>query len=199
MMAIWRRAGEAAAGLPRRLVGTCPVPEAPIMQEIREHVIDAGLSSIGENEIDWVFYLKRGITMSMMLAEAIRTAQEEFDETVVTGPSRCAGGLENLDISEARLEELAMSGMIVPFQTSCANHTGHGGGWIIEWNGERFERVSEILQADRERITPLEEAEAATYAQANAPLADERRVRAVGVFSPSVDRIRGSPIACRRV
>mgnify|MGYP002622370505 CR=1 FL=1 len=137
------------------------------MQEIREHVIDKGLSSIGENEVDWVFY-HRGVTMSMMLAEAIRAAQEEFDETVVT-PAQVRWGLENLNITEERLEELGMSGMIVPFQTTCANHTGHGGGWIIEWNGERFERVSDLLQADRERITPLEEAEAAKYAAANAP------------------------------
>ena len=160
------QAGEAAAGY-RAISWNVPVPDAPVMQEIREHVIDKGLSSIGENEVDWVFY-HRGVTMSMMLAEAIRTAQEEFDETVVT-PEQVRWGLENLDISEERLEELGMSGMIVPFQTTCANHTGHGGGWIIEWNGERFERVSDLLQADRERITPLEEAEAAKYAAANAP------------------------------
>lgn len=160
------QAGEAAAGY-RAISWNVPVPDAPVMQEIREHVIDKGLSSIGENEIDWVFY-HRGITMSMMLAEAIRAAQEEFDETVVT-PAQVRWGLENLNITEERLEELGMSGMIVPFQTTCANHTGHGGGWIIEWNGERFERVSDLLQADRERITPLEEAEAAKYAAANAP------------------------------
>ena len=160
------QAAEAAAGY-RAISWNAPVPDAPIMQEIREHVIDAGLSSIGQNEIDWVFY-QRGITMSMMLAEAIRTAQEEFDETVVT-PEQVRWGLENLDISEERLEELGMSGMIVPFQTTCANHTGHGGGWIIEWDGERFNRVSDLLQADRERITPLEEEEAAKYAEANAP------------------------------
>ena len=160
------QAGEAAAGY-RAISWNVPVPDAPVMQEIREHVIDKGLSSIGENEVDWVFY-HRGVTMSMMLAEAIRAAQEEFDETVVT-PAQVRWGLENLNITEERLEELGMSGMIVPFQTTCANHTGHGGGWIIEWNGERFERVSDLLQADRERITPLEEAEAAKYAAANAP------------------------------
>jgi branched-chain amino acid transport system substrate-binding protein len=160
------QAGEAAAGY-RAISWNVPVPDAPIMQEIREYVIDAGLSTIGQNEVDWVFY-QRGLTMSMMLAEAIRTAQEEFDETVVS-PEQVRWGLENLDISEERLEELGMSGMIVPFQTTCANHTGHGGGWIIEWDGERFNRVSDILQADRERITPLEAEEAAKYAEANAP------------------------------
>ncbi len=158
--------GEAATGY-RAISWNVPVPDAPVMAEIREHVIDKGLSQIGQAEIDWVFY-QRGITMSMMLAEAIRGAQEEFDTTVVT-PDQVRWGLENLDISEARLEELGMSGMIVPFQTTCANHTGHGGAWIIEWNGERFERVSDLLQADRERITPLEEQEALKYAEANAP------------------------------
>jgi branched-chain amino acid transport system substrate-binding protein len=152
------QAGEAATGY-RGISWNVPVPDAPVIQEIREHVVDAGLSSIGSPaEMDWVFY-QRGITMSMMLTEAIRVAQEHFDELVVNA-EQVRWGLENLNITEERLEELGMSGMIVPFQTTCANHTGHGGAWIMEWNGERFERISDLLQADRERNRPREEAQA---------------------------------------
>ncbi len=62
-----------------------------------------------------------------------------------------------------------MSGMVVPFSTSCDNHTGHGGGWMLEWDGAKFVKVSDLLQADRDAIKPLEEAKAKEYAAANAP------------------------------
>jgi branched-chain amino acid transport system substrate-binding protein len=159
--------GEQGKGY-RAVSWNVPVSDSPLMNDIREHVIDKGLSQIGnQSELDWVFY-QRGLVISMMAAEAIKAAQEEFDATVIT-PEQMRWGLENLNIDEAKLEELGMSGMVVPFQTTCANHTGHGGGWIIEWDGSKFERVSDILSPDREVIEPLEAAEAAKYAEANAP------------------------------
>ena len=84
------------------------------------------------------------------------------------------GGLQqehsiNLDISEAKLEELGMQGMTAPFQTSCNNHTGHGGAWIIEWDGSSFQRLSDHIMPDRDAIAPLEAARAAEYAKSNDP------------------------------
>lgn len=162
-------AGEQAKGY-RAISWNAPVPDAPVMAQIREHVVGKGQSQIGnEGELNWVFY-QRGVTMSMMLVEAIKAAQAEFD-TGVVNPEQVRWGLENLDISEAKLEELGMSGMIVPFKTTCADHTGHGGAWIIEWDGSKFERVSDLLTPDRAAIEPLEDEEAAKYAEANAPWA----------------------------
>jgi branched-chain amino acid transport system substrate-binding protein len=62
-----------------------------------------------------------------------------------------------------------MTGMIVPFKTSCADHTGHAGGWMIEWDGAKFNKSSDLIVPAREAITPLETAEAAKYAEANKP------------------------------
>jgi branched-chain amino acid transport system substrate-binding protein len=59
--------------------------------------------------------------------------------------------------------------MVPPFSTSCDNHTGHSGGWILEWDGEKFVQASDLLQADQSVIAPLAEAKAAEYAEANAP------------------------------
>ena len=138
------------------------------MADIREHVIDKGQSQIGnESELDWVFY-QRGLTMSMMLAEAIRKAPRPSST-----PGRRAGRGE-LGTGKPRPHRGAAGGTRHgrhdrAVQDDLRQPTGHGGGWIIEWNGEQFERVSEILQADRERITPLEEAEAQRYAESNAP------------------------------
>ena len=62
-----------------------------------------------------------------------------------------------------------MTGMIPPFSTTCANHTGHAGAWMLEWDGAKFVKVSDLLQADQAAIAPLVEAEAKKYAEANAP------------------------------
>jgi branched-chain amino acid transport system substrate-binding protein len=72
-------------------------------------------------------------------------------------------------MNEARLKELGVEGMMGPLKTTCANHTGNAGAWMVEWDGETFVKVSELLSADRALIDPLVESEAKKYAEANAP------------------------------
>lgn len=145
-----------------------PVPDSPLMQDVRKYVIDAGKSKLENDEqADWVFY-QRGLMISMMLVEGVKSAQEHFDTKVVDA-EQMRWGLENIEMDEAKLEALGAKGMLVPFSTSCADHTGHGGGWMLEWDGAKFQKVSDLLQPDREAIEPLEEAKAQEYAEANKP------------------------------
>ncbi len=146
-----------------------PQPDAQVMADIKTHVIDAGLSDTPEDQFNWVFY-QRGVMISAMLVEAIKAAQAQTGEANITA-AQLRSGLEAIDMSEAKLAELGMSGMIVPFQTSCEDHTGHGGGWMLEWDGAQFVPVSDLLTPDREAIVGLEEEKAAEYAEANAPWA----------------------------
>ncbi len=141
-----------------------PMNDAPVMAAIREHVTG---SQASEEEMGEVFY-QRGLVISMILAEAIRAAQEHTGEKVVTAGD-VRWGLENLSIDDARLEELGMTGMVPPFSTSCADHTGHSGGWILEWDGQAFVQKGELLQADASVVEPLETEKAKEYADANAP------------------------------
>jgi branched-chain amino acid transport system substrate-binding protein len=135
------------------------------MDALEEHVYSEGLSD-AEN-VNGVFY-QRGLVISMILAEGIRTAQQMHDTDVIDGPM-LRDGLENLEITEERLAELGMTGMVPPFSTSCANHTGSAGGWMLEWDGEKFVQASELLSADQELIAPLVERRAQEYAESNAP------------------------------
>lgn len=146
-----------------------PQPDSQVMQDIRKHVIDAGNSLMENPEADQnkVFY-QRGIVISMILTEAMRAAQENFGVKAVNA-EQVRWGLENLNLSEERLAELGATGMVPPFSTSCANHTGHSGAWILEWNGSSFERVSDLIQSDQEAIAPLIEEKAKEYAESNAP------------------------------
>lgn len=144
-----------------------PNPEAPIMADLQKYVVEPGNTQSNAEEMSGVFY-SRGLVISMILGEGIRVAQEHAGKPEIT-PADLRWGLENLDITEERLEELGMAGMVPPFSTSCDNHTGHSGGWILEWDGEKFVKASDLIMPDSDMITPLEQKAAMEYADANQP------------------------------
>lgn len=144
-----------------------PNMDAPVMKDVQQYVIDAGKSKTDETEMTGVFY-SRGIVISAILAEGIRAAQAEFGTPEINA-EQLRWGLENINMTEARIEELGLTGMVPPFQTSCANHTGHSGGWMLEWDGEKFVKVSDLLTPNVEGYQALAEEKAKEYAEANAP------------------------------
>lgn len=160
--------GDAGKGY-RSVSWSMPNSDAPIMKDIKKYVVDSGKSMIntGEGEFDSVFY-QRGVMISLMLAEGVKVAQEHFNTKVVNA-EQLRWGLENLKLDAARLKELGAEGMLPPFSTSCANHTGHAGGWMMEWDGKKFVKVSDLLTADRAEIDPLVAVKAKEYADANQP------------------------------
>ncbi|MDU8942663.1 ABC transporter substrate-binding protein [Ovoidimarina sediminis] len=151
----------------RAISWSLPNAEAPVMAAIKEHVADAGDSLADAEEMGEVFY-GRGVVISAILAEGIRVAQEMHGASEISA-AQLRDGLANLNFTEARIDELGLTGMMAPFATSCADHTGHSGGWMIEWDGSQFVQASDLLKADRAAIEPLEAEKAAEYAAANAP------------------------------
>ena len=144
-----------------------PNLDAPVVADIKTHVVDAGNSKSNEEEMAGVFY-NRGIIISAILAEGIRMAQQEFDTGEIDA-SQLRWGLENIDMTEARISELGLDGMVPPFKTSCADHTGKSGGWMLEWDGAKFVKVSDLLKPETDAIAALEVEKAKEYADANAP------------------------------
>lgn len=144
-----------------------PNSDAPVMADIKKHVLDAGKSKASDEEVTGVFY-SRGIVISAVLAEGIATAQKHF-ETGEINAEQLRWGLENINMTEERIAELGLDGMVPPFATSCSNHTGHSGGWVLEWDGAKFVKVSEHLTPNTEGYKALAEGKAKEYADANAP------------------------------
>ena len=144
-----------------------PNPDAPVMADIKTHVVDAGNTKSNPEEMSGVFY-SRGIVISAILAEGIRAAQEEYG-TAEIDAGQLRWGLENINMTEERISELGLDGMVPPFSTSCANHTGHSGGWMLEWDGAKFVKVSDLLTPNVEGYKALAQEKAAEYAEANAP------------------------------
>ena len=160
--------GDAGKGY-KSISWSFPNPDAPVMAAIKEHVVDAGLSKSNPEEMSGVFY-SRGIIISAILAEGIAAAQAEYGTAQITGP-QLRWGLENINMTEERISELGLDGMVPPFSTSCSNHTGNSGGWMLEWDGEKFVKVSDLLTPDVAGYMPLATEAAAKYAADNAPWA----------------------------
>ncbi|MCH2094658.1 MAG: ABC transporter substrate-binding protein [Rhodobacteraceae bacterium] len=144
-----------------------PNAEAPVMADIRKHIVDAGKTKSNETEMQGVFY-GRGVIISAILAEGIRVAQAEYGAGDISA-EQLRWGLENLNFTAERIDELGLTGMMLPFSTSCSNHTGHSGGWMLEWDGAKFVKVSDHLEADVASYAALASEKAAEYASANAP------------------------------
>ncbi len=58
-------------------------------------------------------------------------------------------GLENLNLTQERLNELGFGKILRPVKTSCENHMGTDWSRIAQWDGAKFNVVSDWYQADK--------------------------------------------------
>lgn len=107
----------------------------------------------------------RGMVIAMLQVEAIRTAQEKFGKGKVMTSEQVRWGLENLNLTQERLNELGFGKTLRPIQTSCNNHMGTDWSRIAQWNGSRWEVVSDWYQGDQTMIAPLVKEYADRYAK----------------------------------
>jgi branched-chain amino acid transport system substrate-binding protein len=110
----------------------------------------------------------RGLAWAMWITEAVKKAMDLRGRREVTA-SDVRDGLEALDITEARIEELGFEGMLSPLKLSCSNHEGPGRAAIQQWDsaGKRWRLVSGFYEPDRGLIDPLLKADAERYAKEN--------------------------------
>ncbi|MBM9596089.1 ABC transporter substrate-binding protein [Roseitranquillus sediminis] len=144
------------------------VQEYPVFDEIRQHVIDAGLGAgDGGSSIGSVLYT-RGMYAAMLAAEAIEKAQEIHGTSAITA-AQMRDGMEALEVTEATMEEWGAPGIGPEFSVSCQDHGGSGYGLVQQWNAEAgtWEPLTDFIQADAEVIDPLVEGDSMSYAQEN--------------------------------
>jgi branched-chain amino acid transport system substrate-binding protein len=157
-------AGQAAAGY-KSGAFHAPGPGFPVHEDILEFVYDKG-KGVGErDEVGEVLY-NRGVINAVLATEAIRIAQEEYGQRPITG-EEMRWGLENLKITEDRLAELGMGGMMPPIEVSCVDHEGHHPVRIQQWDGEKWSFVSDWIEPMKDVVRPMIEASAAEYAKEN--------------------------------
>ena len=134
----------------------------PAIQEILDKVHGAGKGHISPQRIGTIYY-NRGLIAAVITTESIRIAQGKFGAKPLTG-EEIRWGIENLDLTEARIEELGVGGLMSPIKVSCADHEGGGAVKFQEWTGTHWKEVTDWIDPDRSITNPMIQASSAQYA-----------------------------------
>ncbi len=134
-----------------------------VIQDILEYVHAAGKGHISAHRVGTIYH-NRGVIAGIITAEAIRTAQGKFGQKSLTG-EEVRWGIENLDITPQRLKELGADGMMSPLKVSCFDHEGGGAVKFQEWDGEKWNVITDWIETDQSIVRPMIEASAAKYAK----------------------------------
>ena len=159
-------AGEAADGY-KSINFTGTGTDFPIFEDMQEYVVDAGEAAGDGTSLGQVQY-NRGMFAAMMAAEAIKTAQEMHGVSKIDR-AMMRDGMENLEITDAKLEALGLPDFAPTFSVSCENHSGPGKALVQQWDAEAQEwnAITDFMTADRELIMPLVMDDSMAYAEEN--------------------------------
>ena len=138
-------------------------PNADIVKTLLTQIHGKGQGTGPKEEVGQVLYL-RGVMSAMIGIEGIRAAQERFGKGKVVTGEQVRWGLENLNLTQAKLDALGFKGVMRPISTSCMDHMGAAWTRIHTWNGKNWEFTSDWMQADEQILKPLVKATADKYA-----------------------------------
>jgi branched-chain amino acid transport system substrate-binding protein len=152
-------AGDAAKGY-KSLTFTAPGAGFKVHQDINHILYEKGKGAGRRDGIGEVLY-NRGIVNAMLNVEAIRTAMVKYGNKPLTG-EQVRWGYEHLDLTDQRLEQLGMKGMLRPIKVTCDNHEGVGGMMQVQqWDSKKWNIVSDWIEPMRDVVRPkIEEAAA---------------------------------------
>ena len=137
----------------------------PAIQDVIKHVVEKGQSLAPRDKIGENLY-NRGIYQGVLLAEAIRGAQQLSGKKVITGEDM-RRGFEALNITEARWAELGLKDFSGPVRMTCDDHSGHHALYVMEWDGSKWVRASQPIEPMKDKVRPLIEAAAKDYSEKN--------------------------------
>jgi branched-chain amino acid transport system substrate-binding protein len=161
-------AGDSAKGT-YVVANALPGTNYPLVKNIKEKVYKAGKGNLSDpNRVGTVYY-NRGLGAAVMWVEGMRNAQKMNNKVgkAVTG-KEFRDGYEAINMSDARLTELGIGGMLAPFAISCANHEGAGKFSLMQWDGKAFKKIKDwTAPNDPKSIRAQIEESAAKYADEN--------------------------------
>ncbi len=150
-------AGEAAKGY-QSATFHAPGHDFPVHKDIFKYLYDRGKGAGERDRVGEVLY-NRTIINAMLNVEEIRTAMTKFGKKPLTG-EQVRWGFEHLNLTEKRLEELGMKGLMRPLTVTCENHEGNGMLLIQQWDGKKWHIISDWIEPMREVVRPKLEAAA---------------------------------------
>ncbi|WP_046114079.1 ABC transporter substrate-binding protein [Aquincola tertiaricarbonis] len=136
-----------------------------VHDDLKKFVYEKGQGTASNDSSVGVMAHTRGMMISMLQVEAIRTAQEKYGKGKTLTPEQVKWGFENLDLSADRLKALGFGEIMRPVKTSCSNHMGTDWARIVQWDGGKWNITSDWYQADQSLIDPLVKEMSAKYAK----------------------------------
>jgi branched-chain amino acid transport system substrate-binding protein len=134
-----------------------------VHQDIFKHLYDKGKGAAKREAVGEVYYNRMMINM-MLDTEAIRTAMAKHGNKPLTG-EQVRWGFENLNLTEQRLDQLGMKGLLRPLRVTCENHEGNGLALVQQWDGKQWKIISDWIEPMREVVRPKLEAAAVEEAK----------------------------------
>ena len=138
-------------------------PDSQLVKDVMAMVHGKGQGTGPKEEVGQVLYV-RGAMSAMLGIEGIRAAQERYGKGKVMTGEQVRWGLENLNLTQAKLDALGFKGVMRPISTSCADHMGAAWARIHTWDGAQWKFTSDWLQGDEQVIKPMVKSTAAKYA-----------------------------------
>lgn len=127
----------------------------PIYADMKKFVIEPGKASQGGAHVGSVLY-SRGMYAAVVIAEAIKKAQELSGTSNITAP-QLRDGFEALDITPARLAELGLPDYGPEIKLTCENHGGSGMTRVQQWDAAagKWNLITDFIEPDQEILAPL--------------------------------------------
>lgn len=138
--------------------------DVPVIKDIVKTVYGAGKGDMkDQSKIGSVLYT-RGVLHGIITVEALRTAQAKFGKKVLSG-DEVRWGLEHLNIDQKRLAELGAAGMMPDLKVSCSDHEGSGKVMFQQWDGTKWNKLTDYYEGNRALVHQLLKASADKYAK----------------------------------
>ncbi|MGZ9719069.1 ABC transporter substrate-binding protein [Rhizobium miluonense] len=156
-------AGDAAKGytaITTQASGT----EYPIVQEIVKTLYDNGKGNLEDKKRIGSVYHNLGIVNGILNVEAIRIAQGKFGHRTLTG-DEVRWGFEHLQLDRARVEALGAKGLFHSINVTWDNHEGNGYVTFQQWDGKKWNVVSDWIAPDWALLRPIIEKSSEAYAK----------------------------------
>lgn len=155
--------GEGAKGYNAVTMQHGAEPNSDLVKEMLSKVHAKNQGTGPRDEVGTVLYI-RGAMSAMLAVEGVRAAQEKFGKGKVMTGTQVRWGLENLNLTQAKLDGLGFKGVMRPISTSCQDHMGAAWARVHTWDGAKWQFTSDWLQADNQILSPMVKEAADKYA-----------------------------------
>ncbi len=156
-------AGDAAIGY-TAITTQASGAEYPVLQEVTKTLYDNGKGNLEDKKRVGSVYHNLGIVNGILNVEAVRIAQARFGNRTLTG-DEVRWGFEHLQLDEKRVEELGAKGLFHSINVTWDNHEGEGRVTFQQWDGKKWNVVSDWISPDWKLLRPIIEKSSEAYAK----------------------------------